>query len=116
MRCTLTLEVVFLHHTLKAFALRLTDHIDPIARLKLSDVQIDVSFWRVSPETKLFYQSFRLGSDLLEFAEQRLRHARFFLRIEADFDRGVTVVLRRDPAQKHVIACSDHSHRTHPTI
>ena len=42
---------------------------DAIARLKLSDVQIDVSLRRVSIEAKLLHQSFRLGSDLLEFAE-----------------------------------------------
>ena len=98
MRRALTLEIMFLHHTLKTFALRSTDHIDPIAWLKLSDVQIDVSFWRVSRETKLLYQSFRFGSGLLEFAEQRLRHARFFLRAEPHFDRRVTVVLCRNPA------------------
>src|SRR5437667_11595011 len=116
MRCTLTLEVVCLHHARKTLALRSADHIDPIAWLKLSDAQIDISFWRVSPETKLLHQSFRLGPGLLEFAKQRLRHARFFLRTEANFDRGVTVVLRRDPAQEHVIARYDHGHRTQPAV
>ena len=40
-------EVVLLHHALEAFALRLADHIDPIARLKLRDAQVDLAFRRI---------------------------------------------------------------------
>ncbi len=115
-RCALALEVVLLHHALEPLALRPPDDIHPITRLKLRHVQIDVSLRRVSLEAKLPHQFLRLGTGLLEFAEPRLRHARFLLRAETDFDRGVTVVLRRDPAQKHVIAGCDHGHWTHPTI
>ena len=52
MRRALALEVMLLHHTLEAFSFRPPNYIDPIARLKLSDVQIDVPLRRISIETQ----------------------------------------------------------------
>ena len=83
---------------------------------QLRDAQIDLAFGRVYIDPEFAHQFLRLRTRFLEFAEERFRHARFFLRAEADFDRGVPVVLHRYPAKEHVIAGRDHGHRTHPTI
>src|SRR2546423_2737673 len=112
----LAVEIVFLHHALEPFSLRTADDVNPVARLKLRDVQIDFAFGRIRRQTKFLHQFFRLGAGSLEFAEQRLGHPRFFLDVEPDLHGRGAVILRRQPAQEDVIARRDHGHRRHPTI
>src|SRR2546423_860946 len=112
----LAVEIVFFHHALEPFALRAADDVNPVARLKLRDAQIDFAFGRIRPQPKFLHQLLRLGTGCLEFAQQCLGHARFLLRIEPDFYCRITVILRRHPANQNVIAGRDHGHRTHPTI
>ena len=47
-RRALPMEVVLLHHALKAFAFRAANHIDEIARLKLRHAQIDFAFGQIA--------------------------------------------------------------------
>ena len=46
-RRALPMEVVLLHHALKAFAFRAANHIDEVARLKLRDAQVDLAFGKI---------------------------------------------------------------------
>ena len=62
-------EIVLLHYALKTFALRRADHIDPIARLKLRDAQIDLALGRIRLEAKFLHQFLRLGARRLEFTQ-----------------------------------------------
>src|ERR1700732_182347 len=83
-RCALTVEVVFLHHALKTFALRSAGNIDKIARLKLRNGQIDFAFWRICFEAELTHEFLRFRAGLFEFAEQLFRDTRFLLHVEPD--------------------------------
>src|ERR1017187_5138177 len=112
----LAVEVVLLHYALEAFALRTAGNIDIIARLKLRNAQIDFAFRRIGIETKFANQFFWFHAGLLEFAEQLLRHPRFFLRGEADLDRRVAFVFRSETTQQNVIARGNHGYRTQPTL
>src|SRR6266568_2319193 len=75
----LPVEVVFFHHALKAFAFRSADNIDKVARLKLSDAQIDLTLRRISIQPKLTDKSFRLATGLFEFAQKLFGHTRLLL-------------------------------------
>ena len=70
MRCALALEIVLLHHALETFALGFADNVDPIARLKLRDREIDVAFRSVFRETKFPNELFRFRASLGKPAQQ----------------------------------------------
>src|SRR4029077_3346307 len=86
-RRALPMEVVLLHHALKAFAFRAANYIDEVARLKLRHAQVDVAFGKIVSQSKFAHDSLRPNSGLLEFTDQCLRHARFLLRPEPDLHR-----------------------------
>ena len=115
-RRTLPMEVVLLHHALKAFAFRAANHIDEIAGLKLRHAQVDVAFGKILLQAKFAHESLRPNPGLLEFTDECLRHARFLLRSEPDLHRRITFVVVGQTAQQNIIASRDHSHRTQSTF
>ena len=65
----LSVEVVLLHHALKSFSLRSSNHIDIVARLKLRNAQIDLAFRKIAGQAKLAHEFLRLDASLFEFAQ-----------------------------------------------
>src|SRR5262249_46186146 len=114
-RRTLAGKVMFLHHALKSFSLRAPDHVHIIPGLKLRNAQIDFAFGKITHQTKLAHKSLRLDSSLLESAEQRFTHARFFLYAESNLHRRIAFVFYSQTAQQNVIASRYHRHRMQAT-
>jgi hypothetical protein len=98
----LSVKVVFLHDPLKSFALRATDDVDEIARLKLRDAQIDLAFRRISFQAKLAQKFFGLGAGLFEVTESCCVTRDSFA-IQNRPGPRIAVVFRRYPAQQNVI-------------
>src|SRR4029077_16107354 len=111
-RRALPMEVVLLHHALKAFAFRAADYIDEVARLKLGNAQVDVAFGKIFLQAKFAHESLRPNSGLLEFTEQRFADTRFLLCAEPDLYCKIAFVLFGQTAQQNIIAGRDHSHWT----
>src|SRR5438270_3090523 len=112
----LPIEVVLLHHALEAFALRATDNIDIIARLKLRHSEIHFAFRKIDTEAEFADEPFRFRVRALKDAELSFVNTRFFLRTEADLNGRVTVVVVRQATQKSIIARRDHGYRMEPTV
>ena len=68
-RRALPMEVVLLHHALKAFAFRAADYIDEVAWLKLRNAQIDLPFGKILFQAKFTHKPLGLDSGLLKFAD-----------------------------------------------
>jgi len=83
-RRALPMEVVLLHHALKAFAFRAADYIDEVAWLKLRNAQVDLAFGKSVLQAKFAHESLRPDSGLLEFTKQRFADTRFLLHAEPD--------------------------------
>src|SRR2546423_14183232 len=75
-RGALSVEVVFFHHALEAFAFRAANHVDEIARLKLGDAEIHFAFRQISFQPKLAHEFLRRDVRFLEISELGFAHAR----------------------------------------
>src|SRR5439155_27098585 len=91
----LPVKILFLHYALETFALRTTDHVDEIARLKLCDAEIHFAFRGIRFQTKLAHKSLRLRVRFFEIAKLGFANPRLFLRSEPDLDRRIAIVLVR---------------------
>ena len=76
-------------------ALGFADDVNPIARLKLGDRQINLALWGIFFEAEFPDELLWLRAGFRKSAEQRLRYPLFLLHIEADLDRGIPVVFGR---------------------
>jgi hypothetical protein len=92
-RRSLAVKVVLLHHTLKSFSLRSSNHIDIVTRLKLRNAQIDFAFRKIIGQAKFAHEFLRANASLFEFAKQRFGHAGFLLHAKSDLHTRIAVVL-----------------------
>ena len=105
------MHVMLPNNTLKALALGTANHIHHIARRELRYVQVESALNdRSIRQPELGDATFRLRPRFLKMPKHRLRHALFFLSIEADLHSTVTVFLVGLDLRRSVPARLDNSH------